>query len=165
MTPGGPAIDTSRQNTSALDSSAPARRSCAASGWTPLLRARRLELGIALYALAAAADVAATLMGIGGNPALEGNPILRATMQWLGPAPGLVLQKAIIGAVAVGIAKVGEGAIRRGDPWIWRIPMTRWVRRWMRRGDRSWIAFIPLYAAALAQGIACASWLAVARLI
>ena len=163
--PGGTAIETPRQNPLTLDRSAGSRRSRAADERPPLLRGHRLGLGIAFYALAAAADVAVTLMGIGGNVALEGNPFLRGTMEWLGPAPGLVIQKGIIGAVAIGIAKVGEGAIRRGDPWIWRIPMTRWVRHWIRRGDRSWIAFIPLYAAAAGQSAACASWLALALLI
>lgn len=162
---GGTEIETPRQNPMTLDGSASSRPSRAGVERLPLLRGHRLGLGIAFYTLAAAADVAATLMGIGGNAALEGNPILRGTMQWLGPAPGLVIQKGIIGAVAIGIAKVGEGAIRRGDPWIWRIPMTRRVRHWMRRGDRSWIAFVPLYAAAAGQTAACASWLALALLI
>jgi hypothetical protein len=162
---GGIEIEAPRQNLGSIDGSARLRPSRAANERPPLLRGHRLGLGIVFYALAAAADVAATLVGIGGNAALEGNPILRGTMQWLGPAPGLVIQKGIIGAVAIGIAKAGEGAIRRGDPWIWRIPMTRWVRHWMQRGDRSWIAFIPLYAAAMAQSAACASWLALALLI
>jgi len=128
-------------------------------------RRHRLGIGVVFYAVAAVADVGATLAGIEGSPELEGNPILRGTMEWLGPEAGLVAHKAAIGAVAIVIAVVGERAIQRRDPWIWRIPMTRWVRAWMQQRDRSWIAFLPLYAVAVGQVLAVASWLALDTLI
>jgi hypothetical protein len=86
-------------------------------------------------------------------------------MRQLGAAMGLATQKVVIGAGTIAIAVVGEPAIQRREPWIWKIPSTPWVRSWMRSGDRSWIAFIPLYAATLGQGFAVASWAALPILL
>ena len=86
-------------------------------------------------------------------------------MQQLGAGLGLATQKAAIGGGAIAIAVVGERAIQRNAPWIWKVPMTAWVRRWMRPKNRSWIAFIPLYAATLGQGFAVASWAALPVLL
>ncbi len=120
----------------------------------------KLLAGIAFYVVTAAADTLLTLQGVNGDLQLEGNPIMQAAMEHLGMGLGLVTQKAAIGGGALFIAVAGERAIRRDEPWIWKIPTTRWVRDWMRRKDRSWIAFIPLYAAATGQTFAVASWLA-----
>ena len=120
----------------------------------------KLLAGIAFFIVTATADTLLTLQGMNGDLQLEGNPIMRAAMEHLGIGLGLVTQKAAIGAGALFIAAVGERAIRRDEPWIWKIPTTRWVRDWMRRKDRSWIAFIPLYPAATGQTFAVASWLA-----
>lgn len=121
---------------------------------------RALGLGVALYAVVALADVIMTVRGMGGDLALEGNPIMRAAMGALGVEAGLLVQKVAIGALAAVIARRGAPAIRSRSEWIWKVPMTPWVRRWMQRGDRAWIAFIPLYAAIAAQAFAVASWAA-----
>ncbi len=127
----------------------------------PSLRRRHLlGCGIALYAAAAVADTYMTLEGVGADLQLEGNPVMRGMMRQLGAGMGLATQKAIIGGATIVIAVVGEGAIQRREPWIWKIPTSRWVRHWMCRKDRSWIAFIPLYSAIAGQGLAVASWLA-----
>jgi hypothetical protein len=127
-----------------------------------VFRRHKLGLGAALYAAAALADAYMTLSGVGSDLQLEGNPLMRGMMERIGAELGLVTQKAAIGAATILIAVVGERAIRLRKPWIWRIPMTRWVRSWMRRKDRSWIAFIPLYAATMGQGFAALSWVALA---
>lgn len=114
--------------------------------------------GTGLYVLAAAADAALTLHGTGGDAALEGNPFLRAAMSRWGAATGLFLAKAATGAACWLIARYGEGEIRRRAPWIARVPMTSWTRRWLASGDRSWIAFLPLYGVALAQLAGALSW-------
>jgi hypothetical protein len=38
-------------------------------------------------------------------------------------------------------------------------PATRRARAWVRSGDRSWVAYGPLYGAALGQLLAAGSWL------
>jgi hypothetical protein len=128
-------------------------------------RRHALDCGVALYATVALADTCMTLRGVGADLQLEGNPLMRGLMQQLGAATGLATQKAVIGGGAIVIAVVGERAIQRQEPWIRKIPTTAWVRRWMRRKDRSWIAFIPLYAATLGQGFAVASWAALPVLL
>jgi hypothetical protein len=119
-----------------------------------------LGLGVALYAAVALADTFMTVKGMGGDLALEGNPIMRAAMETLGVEAGLLVQKIAIGAITALIAHFGAPVIRNRSEWIWKIPMTPPVRRWMQRGDRSWIAYIPLHAAIAAQAFAVASWVA-----
>ena len=119
-----------------------------------------LWFAVALYAAAASADAHLTLRGLGGDLALEGNPILRMAMAGIGTTPALVLHKLTTGAATAGLAHYGHRAIERKAPWIWRIPMTPWVRRWMQRGNRAWIAFIPICALIAAQLAAVACWLA-----
>jgi hypothetical protein len=106
-------------------------------------------------------DIHLTLTGMDGVLDLEGNPIMRATMRWLGLEAGLVTQKALIGGLLALIAVCGERAIANQERWIWQVPSTRWAREWMRKSDRSWIAYIPLYAVAVGQAVAAGSWLAV----
>jgi len=124
------------------------------------LRRHALGCGVVLYAAVALADTNMTLRGVGSDLQLEGNPVMRGMMRQLGAATGLAIQKAVIGVATIAIALVGEPAIQRRESWIWKIPSTPWVRSWMRSGDRSWIAFIPLYAASIGQGFAVASWAA-----
>ncbi len=128
-------------------------------------RRHKLGCGATLYAAAALADTLLTLEGVGADLQLEGNPVMRGSMQQLGAAMGLATQKAVIGGCTIAIAVVGERAIQRREPWILKIPTTPWVRRWMRRKDRSWIAFIPLYAATIGQAFAVASWAALPVLL
>ena len=129
------------------------------------LRRHALGCGVALYMAAALADTYMTLAGVGVDLQLEGNPMMRGMMQRLGAGTGLGIQKALIGGAVIAIAAVGERAIRNQEPWVWKIPTTRWVRRWMKKKDRSWIAFIPLYAAIVGQGFAVASWIALPFLL
>lgn len=114
--------------------------------------------GTGFYVLAAFADAALTLHGTGGDAALEGNPFLRAAMSRWGAQTGLFLGKSATGAACWVVARFGEGEIRRRAPWIARVPMTAWTRAWLASGDRSWIAFIPLYGVALAQLAGALSW-------
>ena len=123
-----------------------------------------LRIGIAFYVIGALADGYMTLSGIGGNLALEGNPIVRWVMAQLGPQAGLVAQKTLVGALATLIAVHGSRAIKNREQWIEKVPSTPWGRDWMRRRDRSWIAFLPLYMVATAQALAAASWFALKTL-
>ena len=118
----------------------------------------RLAIGLVLFALAAVADIRMTLAGMDGDLDLEGNPIMRAVMAAVGVEAGLWLEKGLVGLVCFLIARYGEREIRRGADWIWKVPSTRRTKAWMRRGDRSWIACIPLYGAAVSQLAAAASW-------
>jgi hypothetical protein len=122
------------------------------------LSRHKLAFGSAFYVLAAVADIRMTLAGIGGELGLEGNPVMRAVMAHFGLEAGLVLQKALVGAICFAIAKYGEREIKRRADWIWKIPSTKRTRAWMIRGDRSWIAYTPLYAVAASQLLAAASW-------
>jgi len=122
------------------------------------LSRHKLALGSMLYVLAALADIKMTLAGMGGDIKLEGNPVMRAVMAHFGLEAGLFLEKALVGAICFVIAKYGEREIKRGAEWIWKLPSTKRTRAWMRRGDRSWIAYTPLYAVAVSQLLAAASW-------
>lgn len=125
----------------------------------------KLAVGSAFYALAAVADIGMTLAGMGGKLELEGNPVMRAVMAHLGLEAGLVLEKTFVGAICFVIAKYGEREIKRGAGWIWKVPSTKWARAWMRRGDRSWIAYSPLYIVAASQLLAAASWVVVRLMV
>jgi hypothetical protein len=118
----------------------------------------RLGVGSVLFALTAVADIRMTLAGLDGDLELEGNPVMRAVMSSVGAEGGLWLEKGLVGLICFLIARYGEREIRRGADWIWKVPATRWAKAWMRRGDRSWIAYIPLYGAAISQLAAAASW-------
>ena len=83
---------------------------------------------------------------------------MRALMESFGALSGLVIGKGAIATVAIAISVVWERGIREDRPWLQRIPASRWARRWMQKKDRSWIAFIPLYAAAIAQAFAVVGW-------
>lgn len=122
-----------------------------------------LRLGAFCYILAALADIYWTLTGLGGNPALEGNALMRALMERVGIVNGICLGKAAVGLGCFAIAKYGAPEIRRKAPWIDKVPSTRWARDWMNSGDRSWIAILPLYGTALSQLFAAAGWVYLLR--
>ena len=122
-----------------------------------------MALGAGLYALAALSDIHMTLKGMDGALQLEGNAVMRALMARVGIAPGIWLGKAAVGALCCLIAHYGVPEIKRGAPWIDKVPSTRWARAWMKSGDRSWIAYLPLYGTALFQLMAALSWVAVLR--
>ncbi len=122
------------------------------------LSRHKLAIGTGFFALTAFADIRMTLAGMGGNLELEGNPLMRTIMALFGIEAGIWLEKALVGLICFVIAKFGEREIKRGAAWIWKVPATQWARAWMRRQDRSWIAYIPLYSVALGQLLAAASW-------
>jgi len=122
------------------------------------LSRHKLALGIGFFALTAVADIRMTLAGMGGDLELEGNPVMRAIMALFGIEGGIWLEKVLVGVICFVIAKYGEREIKRGAAWIWKVPSTQWARVWMRRRDRSWIAYLPLYGVALSQLVAAASW-------
>lgn len=117
-----------------------------------------MAAGLVLYALAAFADARATFAGLGGSTSLEGSPVMRAMMERFGIGVGLLLEKAGVGLLAAALAWFLEGEMKRRAPWIDKVPSTRAAREWVRSGDRSWVAYAPLYGAALAQALAAASW-------
>jgi hypothetical protein len=119
---------------------------------------RPLAAGAALYAFAAVADAVMTVRGLGGDLALEGNAGLRGLMERIGIVPALVVEKSVVALACLWIAWFVAPEIRRGASWIERVPSTPWARAWMRRGDRSWIAYIPLYGTALLQLFAALLW-------
>ena len=94
-----------------------------------------------------------------GNLTMEGNPIMRGMMAALGPTWGLVTEKLAIFGMCLAIAIFYGHAIQEQKPWIYKIPSTKWARQWMRAGDRSWIALVPLYVIAISQGLAAVSWI------
>ncbi|MCR4294383.1 MAG: hypothetical protein NUW21_02525 [Elusimicrobia bacterium] len=118
-----------------------------------------LAFGAAFYCAAALADIRWTVAGIGGDLSLEGNPVMRGLMERIGSVPALFLGKAAVGLACFAIAKYGEPEIRRGAAWIDKVPSTRWARAWMKSGDRSWIAYVPLYGTAASQAAAALSWM------
>ncbi len=122
------------------------------------LSRHKLAIGVGFFALTAIADIRMTLAGLDGNLELEGNPVMRTIMTLFGIEGGIWLEKALVGVICFVIAKYGEREIKRGAAWIWKVPSTQWARAWMRRQDRSWIAYIPLYGVALSQLVAAASW-------
>ncbi len=124
------------------------------------LSSHPLTVGICFFVMAASADVRLTIAGIDGRLEFEGNPLIRHAMSAIGAEGGLWLQKAIVGVLCVLIARFGAAEIKRGAVWIDRIPSTRWAKAWMHGGDRSWIAYVPLYGAAFGQLAAALSWIA-----
>ncbi|NIQ37351.1 MAG: hypothetical protein GTN81_02000 [Proteobacteria bacterium] len=134
-------------------------------GKRSFLSRHKLALGSALYVFAALADIGMTLGGMGGDINLEGNPVMRTVMVHFGPKTGLFLGKAVVGAICFAIAFYGEREIKREADWIWKLPSTTWTKAWMRKGDRSWIAYTPLYAVAISQLLAAASWAVVKAMV
>lgn len=115
--------------------------------------------GAVFYALASGADAFMTTAGLGGNPELEGNSFLRALMAAVGVKSALALAKISTGlALWFVAARVGR-AIHDEESWIEKIPTLPVVRRWLRSGDRCWVALAPLYAVAVSQAFAACVWM------
>lgn len=115
--------------------------------------------GVAFYALAAGMDAFMTMNGLGSDPGLEGNAFLRALMGAIGIQPALVLAKLSVGlALWLIAARIGR-AIHDDAAWIEKIPTLPVLRRWLRSGDRCWVALVPLYAVAASQALAACAWL------
>lgn len=118
----------------------------------------RLTAAAAVYAATAAMDVFMTLRGVCGNPEFEGNPIIRAMMSAFGVETGLFAEKVLVGLVCAAIAVICEPAVKRKAPWIFRLTLFERTKAWLRSGERSWIAFLPLYGVAAFQILAALSW-------
>ncbi len=129
------------------------------------MRRPPLRWGVLLYLSTALADIWMTLKGMEGELMMEGNPIMRAMMSWLGPELGICLNKSLVFLFCVLLAITLEPEIKRRASWIEKIPMTPWSRAWMRSKDRSWISYIPLYMAGISQGLAALSWLLLPQLL
>jgi len=123
----------------------------------PSLRALT-AVGLGLYTIAAGADAYFTREGLGGRPDLEGNPGLRALMEALGVGPALALAKIPAGLTLWFFAAWIGRAIHDDARWIEKIPTLPFLRRWMRSGDRCWIALGPLYIVAAAQLCGAFAW-------
>lgn len=125
---------------------------------TSTLRDITLWTGIIFYAIAAIADAGLTLHGIDNDPTLEANLLLRSFMIKIGPLETLILFKSLVGITCILVAVYLKPEIKRHAEWIKYVPMLPVVRRWLDSGDRSWIAYIPLYATAVAWTLAAFSW-------
>ena len=118
-----------------------------------------MTISASAYVLCAGLDAYLTAMGLQGNIALEGNPIIKAMMAQFGIVAGMVLEKGIVLALAVAIAISAYRGIAKDADWVYVLALTRATKKWMQRKKRYWVAFVPLYLIALAQGLAALSWL------
>ena len=117
-----------------------------------------LNAAISIYVLFAVLDVYLTLRGINGNMALEGNPVMRYMMGSFGLMGGLIVEKSLVLLVSMLVAIVAAIGIEKEAHWIYYLALTRLARNWMKRKKRYWVAFVPIYFVALAQGVAAAGW-------
>ena len=115
-------------------------------------------LGIVLYLVFAWADTHLTLIGIQGDLTKEGNPIMRFMMETFGPLAGMVMQKSLVGLLAVLFTGLTIWGIRHQRPWVYYLAFFPMSRKWMQRKRRYWVAYTVLYLVALAQGAAATSW-------
>ncbi len=117
-----------------------------------------LSIGIPLYVLLASLDVYFTLRGINGEIALEGNPVMRYMMVSFGPMGGLIIEKSLVLLISLIVSIVAFIGIEKEADWVYYLALTRLTRNWMKRKQRYWVAFAPIYFVALSQGIAATSW-------
>ena len=117
-----------------------------------------LSIGISLYLLFAIFDVYFTLKGIKGDISLEGNPMMRYMMVSFGLAGGLIIEKTLVFFVALMLALIASRGIEKEAPWVYYLALSRLTRSWMKRKKRYWVAFVPIYLVAIAQGLAASSW-------
>jgi type IV secretory pathway VirB3-like protein len=117
-----------------------------------------LNTAIFIYVLFALLDVYFTLRGVNGNITLEGNPVMRYMMVSFGMLGGLIVEKSLVLLVSLLVAIVAVICIEKEADWIYKLALTRVTRNWMKRKKRYWVAFVPVYFVALAQGLAATSW-------
>ncbi len=122
------------------------------------IRGRHLAIGIPAYVVCGALDVHFTLVGMDGDPTLEGSGVMRAMMATFGTVSGLIIEKALVLAAAIALALIAGAGIQRRAAWVYSLALTPMTRAWMRRRRRHWIAYLPLHLAALAQGLAAGTW-------
>ena len=117
-----------------------------------------LNIGISLYILFASLDVYFTLRGINGDISMEGNPAMRYMMISFGLMGGLIIDKGLVLLISLIVALVAIIGIEKEADWVYYLALTRLARNWMKRKKRYWVAFVPIYFVALAQGVAAAGW-------
>ncbi|WP_207062145.1 hypothetical protein [Motiliproteus sp. SC1-56] len=117
-----------------------------------------LSSGSLLYALAGGADTWLTLLGTAPSLALEANPLLRQSMQVLGPLNGILVVKGAVLIAVVIFAVAVYRSIDRGAAWVYYLAVFPLSRRWMHAAPRHWLSVVPLYAVALAQAAAALLW-------
>lgn len=120
---------------------------------------RHLTIGVPLYLACAALDATLTIRGMGGDLAMEGSPVMRAMMVRFGITGGLIFEKGLVLLAALLVAVAAFRGIHREAVWVYRLALTPATRNWMRKQRRYGVAFLPLYLAAGAQGLAAAGWL------
>jgi len=118
-----------------------------------------LTIGISIYALCAFLDGYLTLRGMRGDLSLEGSPIMRFMMETFGFVGGLLVAKTLVLVAALSLAIVACIGIHRQSNWIYYLALSRLTKSWMKKKRRYWVAFVPLYIIAIAQGFAAVSWL------
>lgn len=118
-----------------------------------------LTVSIILYVLFASLDGYFTLKGMGGDVSLEGNPIMRYMMLHFGLQGGLVIEKCVIFLIALMLAIIAFIGIDKKADWVYYLALTPLTRNWMKQKRRCWVAFVPLYFVAIAQGLAAGSWI------
>ncbi len=117
-----------------------------------------IVLGLSCYLASALADGLLTLQGMQGNLELEGNPLMRWMMTAFGHSGGLLVEKMLVALFAAVLTVVVALGIHRRREWVYRLALTPFTRRWMKRRRRYWIAWLPLYLCAVAQGVAAGVW-------
>jgi hypothetical protein len=127
---------------------------------TPLKRNLIMHstIGISLYVLFASLDIYFTLRGINGDISMEGNPVMRSMMVSFGMTAGLIIEKGLVLLISLIVALLAVIGIEKEADWVYYLALTRATRNWMKRKKRYWVAFVPLYFVALAQGVAAAGW-------
>ena len=127
---------------------------------TPLKRnlILHLSIGISLYVLFASLDVYFTLRGVSGDISMEGNPVMRYIMVSFGLVGGLITEKSLVLLISLIVALAAVTGIEREADWVYYLALTRVTRNWMKRKKRYWVAFVPIYFVAFAQGVAATSW-------
>ena len=115
--------------------------------------------GTVLFLLLGGMDIVFTIDGLDGNPAMEGNPLLRGLMENYGILTGLLFGKTGVLLIAVALSLIAARGISRNSNWVYYLALTKLTRNWMKQKKRFWVAFLPLYLIAAAQGLAALSWI------
>jgi hypothetical protein len=117
-----------------------------------------LAIGISFYILFASLDVYFTLRGINGDISMEGNPVMRSMMVSFGLMGGLITEKSLVLLISLIVALAAVTGIEREADWVYYLALTPVTRNWMKRKKRYWVAFVPIYFVAFAQGVAAMGW-------
>jgi hypothetical protein len=113
---------------------------------------------ISLYLIFAGFDIYFTLQGLNGDLNLEGNPIIKYWMKNYGLLPGLIAGKSIVFLAAFLFALITFTGIKNKSNWVYLMALTAFTRNYMKKKQRYWVAFLPIYFIALSQGMAALCW-------